>query len=193
MNSASLQSALWESLTFQYGVSMAVSKPMWCSASWETWRCNITVDWRRVVTGTSTVFPRYWACGNLWRCIATCTVGICLCISKKYINNSVKERHLEALGRCCHCRCNTTARPPLDQDTDSNEPSQSSVLSGWLVFGVASQLGYRRSCRCTGPAVFCTSGSQAPVMHHNGHVHHLILDLHLAISTVFHIFCIVSI
>ena len=32
---------------------------------------------------------------------------------------------------------------------------------------------------CGNSTVFCTSESQAPVMHHDGHVHHRILELHL--------------
>ena len=40
---------------------------------------------------------------------------------------------------------------PLDQDTGSEKPPPSSVPSGWLVLGVASQLGNRRSSQCAGP------------------------------------------
>ena len=49
------------------------------------------------------------------------------------------------------CRCITTSTFPLDQDDDSEEHPPSSCVSGWLVLGVASQLGHRRSCQCTGP------------------------------------------
>ena len=45
------------------------------------------------------------------------------------------------------CRCITTGDP----DTDSEEPPLSSALSGWLVLGVASRLGHRRSCQRTRP------------------------------------------
>ena len=43
------------------------------------------------------------------------------------------------------------ARPPPDQGTDCENPPRSSVLSAWLVLGVASQLGHRPSCECAGP------------------------------------------
>ena len=43
------------------------------------------------------------------------------------------------------------ACPPLDQDTDSEEPSSSCVLSGWLVLGVATQLAHPQSCQRPGP------------------------------------------
>ena len=55
--------------------------------------------------------------------------------SASHINNSVNEQHW-ALNSVA---ASPQARLPLDQDTDSEEP-RSSVLSGWLVLGVASQL-----------------------------------------------------
>ena len=44
--------------------------------------------------------------------------------------------------------CNPQGTSSLDQDTASEKASDVAESSGWLVLGVAPQLGNRRTCRC---------------------------------------------
>ena len=45
--------------------------------------------------------------------------------------------------------CNPQGTSSLDQDNASEKTSDVAESPGWLVLGVAPQLGNRRTCRCT--------------------------------------------
>ena len=95
---------------------------------------------------------------------------------------------LRDLGRCLSpsgslksVAASPRARPPLDQDADSEEHPPSSVLSGWLVLGVALQLGHRRSSQRAGrvgaPRSSALLNHMYLVVHQHGHARRLILEL----------------